>query len=92
MNLCPWCETKIAMSKAFCSRSHKTLYFEMCSFSIPNGFIKRLVVRIDNHKERMQELEKFAKYHNLNNEAVSRKFNEMVVEIYGEKKIPRVVI
>ena len=51
MSHCPFCKKKIAMSKAFCSRSCKENYFQLIAIQIPRLFLKRIYV-FCNEEER----------------------------------------
>ncbi len=58
MSHCPFCKKKIAMSKAFCSRSCKENYFQLIAIQVPKPFLKRIFV-FCTPEERDAEIENF---------------------------------
>jgi len=79
MSFCPYCKKKIAMSKAFCSRSCKENYFQLIAIQVPKLFLKRLYVVL-NEQEREIEIEKFAKRHNWRIDLLKDKIIEEAVK------------
>ena len=74
-NLCPYCKTKIAMSKAFCSRSCKENYFQLIAIQIPKPFLKRIFV-FCTIEQREVEIENFASRHGWRIDLVRKKMQE----------------
>lgn len=62
MSHCPFCKKKIAMSKAFCSRSCKENYFQLIAIQVPKPFLKRIFV-FCTPEQRDAEIENFASRH-----------------------------
>ena len=75
LNLCPYCKTKIAMSKAFCSRSCKENYFQLIAIQIPKPFLKRIFV-FSTAEQREIEIENFATRHGFRIDLVRKKIEE----------------
>lgn len=75
MSHCPFCKKKIAMSKAFCSRSCKENYFQLIAIQIPKLFLKRIYV-FCSKEEREKEIEVFASRHNWRLDLLKTKIEE----------------
>ena len=80
MSHCPYCGKKIAMSKAFCSRSCKDNYFQLVAIQIPKPFLKRIFVFCST-EQREAEIEKFAHRHGWRHDLVSKKIEEDAVKL-----------
>ena len=80
MSHCPYCGKKIAMSKAFCSRSCKENYFQLIAIQIPKPFMRRIFVQA-NEEQRKEEIEKFAKIHDWRLDLLQNKIEEMAIEM-----------
>jgi len=72
MSNCPYCQKKIPMSKAFCSRSCKENYFQLIAIQIPKLFLKRIFL-FTSKEEREKEIIEFAKRHNWRLDLVQNK-------------------
>jgi len=72
MSNCPYCNKKIPMSKAFCSRSCKENYFQLISIQIPKLFLKRIFL-FTSKEDREEEIIRFAKRHNWKLDLVRNK-------------------
>jgi len=84
MSNCPYCQKKIPMSKAFCSRSCKENYFQLIAIQIPRLFLKRIFL-FCNKEEREIELINFAKRHNWRIDLVKNKAeNDAILMDYIE--------
>lgn len=81
MSHCPFCKKKIAMSKAFCSRSCKENYFQLIAIQVPKPFLKRIFV-FCNAEQREVEIENFANRHGWRLDLLKNKIDELAVE-YG---------
>lgn len=81
MSHCPFCGKKIAMSKAFCSRSCKENYFQLIAIQVPKPFLKRIFV-FCNEEQREKEIEEFANRHGWRLDLLKNKINELAKE-YG---------
>lgn len=81
MSHCPYCGKKIAMSKAFCSRSCKENYFQLIAIQVPKPFLKRIFV-FSTVEEREKEIENFANRHGWRIDLLQKKIDELAVE-YG---------
>ncbi|AXH15001.1 DUF2116 family Zn-ribbon domain-containing protein [Malaciobacter mytili] len=81
MSHCPFCKKKIAMSKAFCSRSCKENYFQLIAIQVPKPFLKRIFVFCTN-EQREKEIEEFANRHGWRLDLLKNKINELAIE-YG---------
>lgn len=79
MSHCPYCKKKIAMSKAFCSRSCKENYFQLIAIQIPKPFLKRIFV-FCNDEQREQEIENFANRHGWRLDLLKKKIDELAIE------------
>ena len=79
MSHCPFCGKKIAMSKAFCSRTCKENYFQLIAIQIPKPFLKRIYV-FCNEEQREEEIENFAKRHNWRVDLLKTKIEEVAKE------------
>lgn len=75
MSNCPYCNKKIPMSKAFCSRSCKENYFQLIAIQIPKLFLKRIFL-FSSKEDREEEIFKFAKRHNWRLDLVKKKIEE----------------
>lgn len=80
MSHCPFCKKKIAMSKAFCSRSCKENYFQLIAIQIPKPFMKRIFVFCDE-EQRKKEIEKFAAIHDWRLDLLKNKVEELAIEM-----------
>ena len=80
MSHCPYCKKKIAMSKAFCSRSCKENYFQLIAIQIPKPFLKRIFV-FCNPEEREVEIENFANRHGWRLDLLKKKIDELAIEL-----------
>lgn len=80
LNLCPYCKTKIAMSKAFCSRSCKENYFQLIAIQIPKPFLKRIFV-FSTSEQREIEIENFATRHGFRLDLVRKKIDEDAMKL-----------
>ncbi|MDX9795788.1 MAG: DUF2116 family Zn-ribbon domain-containing protein [Sulfurimonadaceae bacterium] len=79
MSHCPFCQKKIAMSKAFCSRSCKENYFQLIAIQVPKPFLKRIYV-FCNQEQREAEIENFANRHGWRLDLLKNKINELAQE------------
>jgi len=80
MSHCPFCKKKIAMSKAFCSRSCKENYFQLIAIQIPKLFLKRIYV-FCSKEEREKEIEEFASRHNWRLDLLRTKIEEEAIRM-----------
>ncbi len=86
MSHCPYCKKKIAMSKAFCSRSCKENYFQLIAIQIPKPFLKRIFV-FCTQEQREVEIENFADRHGWRLDLLKKKIDELALETgYIENK------
>lgn len=81
MSHCPYCGKKIAMSKAFCSRSCKENYFQLIAIQVPKPFLKRIFV-FCTPEQRDVEVENFANRHGWRIDLLQKKIDELSIE-YG---------
>lgn len=81
MSHCPYCGKKIAMSKAFCSRSCKENYFQLIAIQVPRPFLKRIFI-FCTPEQREKEIENFANRHGWRIDLLQKKIDELAVE-YG---------
>ena len=81
MSHCPYCGKKIAMSKAFCSRSCKENYFQLIAIQVPKPFLKRIFV-FCTAEQREVEIENFANRHGWRIDLLQKKIDELAIE-YG---------
>lgn len=81
MSHCPYCGKKIAMSKAFCSRSCKENYFQLIAIQVPRPFLKRIYI-FCTPEQREVEIENFANRHGWRIDLLQKKIDELAVE-YG---------
>lgn len=81
MSHCPYCGKKIAMSKAFCSRSCKENYFQLIAIQIPKPFLKRIFI-FCTPEQREVEIENFANRHGWRIDLLQKKIDELAIE-YG---------
>lgn len=81
MSHCPFCKKKIAMSKAFCSRSCKENYFQLIAIQVPKPFLKRIFVFCTS-EQREVEIENFANRHGWRLDLLKNKIDELAIE-YG---------
>jgi hypothetical protein len=79
MSHCPFCQKKIAMSKAFCSRSCKENYFQLIAIQVPKPFLKRIFV-FCTAEQREVEIENFANRHGWRLDLLKNKINELAIE------------
>ncbi len=79
MSHCPYCKKKIAMSKAFCSRSCKENYFQLIAIQIPKPFLKRIFV-FCTKEQRELEIENFATRHGWRLDLLKKKIDELASE------------
>ncbi|MFA7084813.1 MAG: DUF2116 family Zn-ribbon domain-containing protein [Arcobacteraceae bacterium] len=79
MSHCPFCQKKIAMSKAFCSRSCKENYFQLIAIQVPKPFLKRIYI-FCNPEQREEEIENFANRHGWRLDLLKNKINELAQE------------
>lgn len=84
MSHCPFCKKKIAMSKAFCSRSCKENYFQLIAIQVPKPFLKRIFV-FCNAEQREKEIENFANRHGWRLDLLKNKIDELAIE-YGYRE------
>lgn len=84
MSHCPFCKKKIAMSKAFCSRSCKENYFQLIAIQVPKPFLKRIFV-FCSPEQREVEIENFANRHGWRLDLLKNKIDELAIE-YGYKE------
>jgi len=80
MSHCPFCKKKIAMSKAFCSRSCKENYFQLIAIQIPKLFLKRIYV-FCSKEEREREIEEFASRHNWRLDLLKNKIEDEALKM-----------
>jgi hypothetical protein len=81
MSHCPYCGKKIAMSKAFCSRSCKDNYFQLIAIQVPKPFLKRIFI-FCTPEQREAEIENFGNRHGWRIDLLQKKIDELAVE-YG---------
>ena len=79
MSHCPFCKKKIAMSKAFCSRSCKENYFQLIAIQIHCSWSKRIFI-FCSEKEREEEVEKFATMHKWRLDLLKNKIEEEAIK------------
>lgn len=79
MSHCPYCKKKIAMSKAFCSKSCKENYFQLIAIQVPKLFLKRIYL-FCTKEEREEEILEFAKRHNWRLDLLRNKIEEEAVK------------
>ncbi|AXX92373.1 hypothetical protein CPU12_06850 [Malaciobacter molluscorum LMG 25693] len=79
MSHCPFCKKKIAMSKAFCSRSCKENYFQLIAIQVPKPFLKRIFVFCDA-EQREKEIEEFASRHGWRLDLLKNKIDELAID------------
>lgn len=84
MSHCPFCKKKIAMSKAFCSRSCKENYFQLIAIQVPKPFLKRIFV-FCTAEQREKEIEDFATRHGWRLDLLKNKIDELAIE-YGYRE------
>lgn len=86
MSHCPFCKKKIAMSKAFCSRSCKENYFQLIAIQVPKPFLKRIYV-FCTPEQREVEIENFANRHGWRLDLLKNKIDELAIEFgYNDDK------
>ncbi|HFU76254.1 MAG TPA: DUF2116 family Zn-ribbon domain-containing protein [Arcobacter sp.] len=88
MSHCPFCKKKIAMSKAFCSRSCKENYFQLIAIQVPKLFLKRIYVFL-SPEDREIEIKKFADRHKWRLDLLKNKIEEEAIKagyVEGEEK------
>ncbi len=81
MSHCPYCGKKIAMSKAFCSRSCKENYFQLIAIQVPKPFLKEFLI-FCTPEQREIEIENFAARHGWRIDLLQKKIDELALE-YG---------
>lgn len=86
MSNCPYCNKKIPMSKAFCSKSCKENYFHLINIQIPKLFLKRIYV-FSSKEEREQEIINFSKRHNWRLDLVKNKIETEAIKLNYIKKV-----
>jgi len=86
MSHCPFCKKKIAMSKAFCSRSCKENYFQLIAIQIPRLFLKRIYI-FCSKEEREQEIAEFAARHKWRLDLLKNKIEDEAIKM-GYAKDP----
>ena len=80
MSHCPFCKKKIAMSKAFCSRTCKENYFQLIAIQIPKLFMKRIYLFCDEN-EREQEILEFASRHHWRLDLLRTKIHDEAIRM-----------
>lgn len=81
MSQCPFCGKKIAMSKAFCSKTCKENYFQLIAIQVTKPFVKKIYIMC-NEEQREEELVKYAQRHKWRLDLVKSRVEELAVE-YG---------
>ncbi len=81
MSQCPFCGKKIAMSKAFCSKTCKENYFQLIAIQVTKPFVKKLYI-LCNEEQREEELSKYAQRHKWRLDLVKNRVEELAQE-YG---------
>jgi hypothetical protein len=79
MSHCPFCKKKIAMSKAFCSRSCKENYFQLIAIQVPKLFLRRLYTL--PKEDRDQEIEDFSSRHGWRIDLLRNKIEEEAIRM-----------
>ena len=79
MSQCPFCQKKIAMSKAFCSKSCKENYFQLIAIQVTKPFVKKLYQMCDE-EQREKELERYAKMHDWRLDLVKNRVEEFATK------------
>ncbi|CAI8194675.1 MAG: DUF2116 family Zn-ribbon domain-containing protein [Sulfurovum sp.] len=77
MSHCPNCKKKIAMSKAFCSRTCKEEYFHSIQIQIPQKFVMKNFIHNPDEEDRVKNFKAFADRHSWD-------FNLVIDKIYKE--------
>ncbi|HIP11565.1 MAG TPA: hypothetical protein EYG73_02490 [Arcobacter sp.] len=80
MSYCPFCKKKIAMSKAFCSRSCKENYFQLISIQVPDSYVKRIYTSL-TEKDRATDIESFANRFKWRLDLVKNKIEEKAIAL-----------
>ena len=80
MSHCPFCNKKIAMSKAFCSRKCKDDYFQFIAIQTRVPWLK-MINRIDCPEEREEKINEFAVRHKYRLDLLKSKINEELKKI-----------
>lgn len=80
MSNCPYCGKKIAMSKAFCSKSCKENYFQLVAIQIPQPFLKRIFI-FSTPEQREIEIENFSDRHGWRSDLVRKKIEDDVIKL-----------
>ena len=80
MSHCPFCKKKIAMSKAFCSRSCKENYFQLISIQVPDSYVKRIYTSL-SEKDRLTDIESFANRFKWRLDLVKNKIEEKAIAL-----------
>lgn len=80
MSHCPFCKKKIAMSKAFCSRSCKENYFQLIAIQVPKLFMRRLYHSC-TEEEREKEILEFSTRHKWRLDLLQIKIKEEAIKM-----------
>jgi len=80
MSHCPFCNKKIAMSKAFCSRKCKDDYFQFIAIQTRTPWLK-MISRIDCSEEREEKINEFAIRHKYRLDLLKSKIDEELKKI-----------
>ena len=88
MSHCPYCQKKIAMSKAFCSKGCKENYFQLIAIQIPKLFIRKLYM-FCSEDEREKEIEEFAKRHNWRLDLLKKKIHSEAIKLAEKNYISK---
>ena len=86
MSHCPFCKKKIAMSKAFCSRSCKENYFQLIALQVPRASVKGLFL-FWTPEQRDTEIEHFASRHGWRLDLLRNKIAELAIDAGYTKDI-----
>ncbi len=86
MSQCPFCGKKIAMSKAFCSKTCKENYFQLIAIQVTKPFVKKIYIMC-SEEEREEELAKYAHRHKWRLDLVRSRVEELALEYGYVKKI-----
>ncbi len=86
MSQCPFCGKKIAMSKAFCSKTCKENYFQLIAIQVTKPFVKKIYIMC-NEEQREEELVKYAQRHKWRLDLVKSRVEELAVEYGFVKKV-----
>ena len=86
MSQCPFCGKKIAMSKAFCSKTCKENYFQLIAIQVTKPFVKKIYIMC-TEEEREEELAKYAQRHKWRLDLVKNRVEELAQEFGLIEKI-----